>query len=756
MKLVIVESPTKAKTITKFVDKQYHVESSFGHVRDLPKNKLGVDVADQFTPTYVVPVKAKERVAELKKLAKQADEIYLATDEDREGEAIAWHLESLLSSGHPMKRITFHEITKSAILEALEHPRDIDPQLVNAQQARRILDRLVGYKLSPFLWTRVQYGLSAGRVQSVAVRLIVERERERRAFKQEEYWTIDVECIKDAIQFAAALVAIDGKKLEKLSIKTEQEATAIVTAVSGQPLVVQSVEKKEVGKKGPTPLTTSTLQIEANGQLGFSAKKTMIIAQKLYETGFITYMRTDSLNIAEQFLTATQSFLKSTYGERYATGAQRYKTKKAGAQEAHEAIRPTDVTRTPDAAKFRDAGLAALYELIWRRTVASQMPDAVLERTTVDMNAKQYTFRATGSTVVFDGFMKVYHATKEKLLPALANKDEVEVRSVTPNQHFTEPPARYSDASLVKALEEYGIGRPSTYAPTISTIIDRGYVNRDEGKRLFPTDIGMLVNDLLVEHFPQVVDYAFTAQMEKKLDDVAEGTTEWVPVLKQFYDPFISNLEAKEQVLKKEDIMKERVLGNDPKTGLPVIVKNGRFGPFVQVGVWTEEDKKAKKPKPRSASLLKGQSIDTITLEQALPLLTLPRVVGTTADGVEIMAADGRFGPYVKAGETSASLGEQFDPRTITEEDARALLTAAAEKKKKYMTPIAELGTDPNSNATIQVRNGRYGPYVTDGTTHVSLTKKLGIAPEEVTHEQAVELLEKKRKSPKRRWRSST
>lgn len=756
MKLVIVESPTKAKTITKFVGKQYQVESSFGHVRDLPKNKLGVDVDGDFTPTYVVPVKAKERVAALKKLAKQADEIYLATDEDREGEAIAWHLASLLPSTQPMKRITFHEITKPAIVAALEHPRDIDPQLVNAQQARRILDRLVGYKLSPFLWTKVQYGLSAGRVQSVAVRLIVERERERQAFKQEEYWTIDAECKKDATQFPASLVAIDGKKLEKLSIKTEGDAKKIVSTVAGVPFTVESIEKKEVGKKGPTPLTTSTLQMEANGQLGFSAKKTMIIAQKLYETGFITYMRTDSMNIAEQFLASAQAFLKSTYGAPYATGAKRYKTKKAGAQEAHEAIRPTDVSRTPESASFRDAGLAALYELIWRRTVASQMPDAVLQRTTVDLGAKQYTFRATGSTVVFDGFMKVYHATKEKLLPAMAQHDEIQVVSVTPNQHFTEPPARYSDASLVKALEEFGIGRPSTYAPTISTIIDRGYVNRDDGKRLFPTDIGMLVNDLLVEHFPQVVDFEFTAHLEQQLDNVAEGTTEWVPVLQQFYEPFNRNLEEKEKTLKKEDVMKERVLGDDPKTGLPVIVKNGRFGPFVQVGVWTEEDKKAKKPKPRSSSLLKGQSIDTLTLADAMKLLVLPRVVGTTADGVEIVAADGRFGPYVKAGEVSASLGDQFDPRAITEEEARALLTAAAEKKKKYMTPIAELGTDPNSAAPIQVRHGRYGPYITDGITHVSLTKKLGLAPEEVTHEQAVELLDKKRKNPKKSWRRSS
>lgn len=753
MKLVIVESPTKAKTITKFLTDDYQVESSFGHIRDLPKSKIGVDIAHHFTPTYEVPKRSKERVTELKRLSKKADEIYLATDEDREGEAIAWHLQELLkdSDRKPMKRIAFHEITRDAIHEALEHPRDIDPHMVDAQQARRILDRLVGYELSPFLWQKVQYGLSAGRVQSVAVRFIVERERERLAFKKDEYWTIDAECSKDGTTFPAALNAIDGKKLKKLSIGNEDEAKKIVEAVQGKPLTVSEVVTKQTSKKAPTPFTTSTLQITANNTLGFSAKQTMVLAQKLYETGKITYMRTDSMNLSQQFLTATQSFLQSTYGDQYATGSRTYSTTSKGAQEAHEGIRPTNVSATPDTAGIRDAGAKKLYQLIWSRAVASQMPDAKVERTTVDMDVAQYTFRATGSTIVFDGYMKVYRSATEKILPALAKGNTVDVTSITPNQHFTEPPARYSDATLVKALEEYGIGRPSTYAPTISTIIDRGYVERDDNKKLYPLDIANIVIDLLVEHFPDIVNFEFTAGMEQQLDDVADGKKEWVPVMEEFYAPFHENLVAKDKLLKKEDVMKERAVGKDPQTGLDVIVRNGRFGPFVQLGEWSEEDKKAKKNKPRSASLGKGQTIDTLTLEDALYRLILPRDVGQYTDGSMIVADDGRFGPYLRAGELTASLGEEYDPRTISLETAIQLLAEAAEKKKKLATPIAELGMDPVSNGKIQVRHGRYGPYVTDGTTNASITKKSGLVPEEVTLEQAIELLVKKREFNKKR-----
>lgn len=748
--LVVVESPTKAKTISKFLGKNYIVLSSFGHVRDLPKSALGVDPEDDFKPKYVVPTKAKKAVTELKKAAAAADEVLLATDEDREGEAIAWHIAHILKLDEKKaKRITFHEITKHAIEEALKEPRPLYQDLVNAQQARRILDRLVGYELSPLLWKKIRYGLSAGRVQSVALRLIVERERERKAFHIDEYWTIDAEFEKDNMVFPGKLASIAGKKLEKLDIKDEAAAKKIMAELEGASYTVSSVEKKEVSKKPPTPFTTSRLQMEANSKLGFSAKQTMALAQKLYETGRITYMRTDSMNLAEKFIGEAQAFVKEQYGEKYVTGGIRFKTNSKGAQEAHEAIRPTDVAVTPDTLKAElDDRMWKLYNLIWSRTVASQLPDAKLERTAVDLTAKDYVFRANGNSVVFDGFMKVYRSATEKLLPELAEKDTVKANEVIPNQHFTEPPARYSDATLVKVLEEHGIGRPSTYAPTISTLIDREYVERDDGKKLAPLDTAFIVNDVLVDHFPNIVDYEFTARMEKQFDDIAEGKEDWVEMLRAFYKPFHQNIETKDKELKKETIMKEKVVGVDPETGLDVIVKLGRFGPFVQLGTYTEEDKKAKKPKPKSGSLLKGMSIETLTLEDALSVLELPRDVGTTEDGETITAAIGPYGPYVKAGKVYGSLTEAYDPREIDEATARQVLKDAAEKKRKMMEPIAELGEDPESGKPILIKNGRFGPYITDGVTNVSVRK--GVEPKEVTREMAIEMLEKKRKAPKR------
>ncbi|PJA45013.1 type I DNA topoisomerase [Candidatus Uhrbacteria bacterium CG_4_9_14_3_um_filter_50_9] len=744
-KLLIVESPTKAKTINKFLGGQYQVLSSFGHIRDLPKSTIGVDVEHQFEPTYTIPTKSKKNVTELKKAAKEADEIYLATDEDREGEAIAWHVAEVLKlEPAKTKRITFHEITKSAIDEAVANPRVLDMNLVNAQQARRILDRLVGYELSPFLWQKVRRGLSAGRVQSVAMRLIVERERERRAFDVEEYWTIDGEFEKDAMSFPAKLSSIDGNKLEKLGIKTQEEAQKIVTDLEGATATVSAALKKQVKKAPPKPYTTSTLQIDGNNKLGYSAKQTMRLAQELYETGRITYMRTDSVNLADKFLTEAQDYIKATFGEKYAEGKKIYKTNKKGAQEAHEAIRPTEVTMHPDDLNGDvDPRAKKVYELIWRRTVASQLPAAQLERTSVDLTAKHYTFRANGSTVVFDGFMKVYHSAKEKLLPALEQGDVVHTTKIEPVQHFTEPPARYSDASLVKVLEEHGIGRPSTYAPTIGTIIDRGYVDRDESKKLFPTDIALIVSDLLVEHFSNIVDYEFTATMENTLDEVAEGTVEWAPMLEAFYVPFHENLERKTKELEREDIMPDRVLGNDPETGLPIIVRSGRFGGFVQIGEYSKEDKDAEKPKPKSASLLKDMNIESITLEDALVCLSFPRDVGVMENGEKIVAAIGRFGPYLKAGEMTASIKEPLDPATIDEAAARTALIEAAELKKKMATPIAEYGTDPTSGGELLLKHGRFGPYVTDGETNASLGKTRD--PEDMTREIAVEMLEKKR-----------
>lgn len=744
-KLLIVESPTKAKTINKFLGDRYTVLSSFGHIRDLPKSKIGVDVENGFEPTYTVPTKSKKQVTELRKAAKAADEIYLATDEDREGEAIAWHVAEVLKlPTEKTKRITFHEITQSAIDEAISAPRTIDQHLVEAQQARRILDRLVGYELSPFLWQKVRRGLSAGRVQSVAMRLIVERERERMAFKVDEYWTIDAQFEKDAIAFPGKLTKIGDQKLEKLSIGNQEEAEKIVTDLKGADVRVANIEKKQVKKSPPRPYTTSTMQIDGNNKLGFSAKQTMRLAQELYETGRITYMRTDSVNLAEKFLGEAQSFLGSTYGEKYTDGPKRYKTKKKGAQEAHEAIRPTDVTATPESLRSElEPRTWKLYDLIWRRTVASQMPAAQVERTAVDLHAKEYTFRSNGSTIVFDGFMKIYQSATEKILPALAEGDNVEAKSIVPTQHFTEPPARYSDASLVKILEEHGIGRPSTYAPTIGTIIDRGYVDRDDNKKLFPTDIAMIVTDLLVDHFSNIVDYEFTAKMERTLDEVAEGVVEWRPMLEAFYKPFHTNLETKSKELSREDIMPDRILGEDKETGLPIIARTGRFGGYVQIGSYTKEDKEAGKPKPKSASLLKGMNLESVTLEDALKCLSFPRDVGVTKDGEKIVAAVGRFGPYLKAGEVTASIKEPHDPSTIDEATSRQILIEAAELKKKMATPIAEFGEDPETKGEILLKHGRFGPYLTDGETNASLGKKL--TPEEVTRELAIEMLAKKR-----------
>jgi len=761
--LVIVESPTKAKTISKFLGKDYTVLSSFGHIRDLPKSALGVDTEHDFKPKYVIPTKAKKAVTELKKAAKDANEVLLATDEDREGEAIAWHIAKILDLDEKkIKRITFHEITKHAIEESLKEPRGLHENLVNAQQARRILDRLVGYELSPLLWKKIRYGLSAGRVQSVALRLVVERERERKAFHIDEYWTIDAEFERparpdasdsaggDQVSFSGKLAMIGDKKLEKLDIQNQAAADDIMKQLDGKTYMVSGVEKKEVSKKPPTPFTTSRLQMEANSKLGFSAKQTMALAQKLYETGRITYMRTDSMNLSEKFIGETQTFVVETFGDAYKTGGVRFKTSSKGAQEAHEAIRPTEVTSTPDALRqeLDDERMWKLYQLIWSRTVASQLPSAKLERTSVDIKAGDYTFRANGNAIVFDGFMRVYRSATEKILPELASGDVVDATSVTPNQHFTEPPARYSDATLVKSLEEHGIGRPSTYAPTISTLIDREYVERDEGKKLAPLDTAFIVNDVLVDHFPNIVDYEFTAKMEKDLDEVAEGETDWVAILRDFYVPFHENIEAKNEQLKKEDIMKEKVLGKDPETGLDVIVRLGRFGPFVQLGTYTEEDKKEKKPKPKSGSLLKGMSLEDLTLEEALTILELPRTVGTTEDGEEIVAAIGPYGPYVKAGKAYGSLTEEFDPRSIDEATARKVLLDAAETKRKLMEPLAELGDDPNSGKPIQIKNGRFGPYITDGETNVSVRKDT--EPKNVTREDAIEMLEKKRKAPKR------
>ena len=596
-KLVIVESPTKAKTISKFLGKEYKVESSYGHVRDLPKSKLGIDVENNFKPSYIIPVKAKKRVNELKREAEKADEVILASDEDREGEAIAWHIASILGlenletdkKNSRVKRIVFHEITKTAIEEAIKNPRSIDLNLVDAQQARRVLDRLVGYELSPFLWKKMFKGLSAGRVQSVAVRLIADREKEIQAFIPTEYWSVaatlesQANSGKENSIFEARLYKKEGKILEKLEIKNKEEADKILNDLNGTKYIVEDVEKKEAKRTPYAPFTTSGLQQEASNKLRYSAKQTMMIAQQLYENGYISYMRTDSTNLSQESLNAAKNFIESNFGKEYLLPEpRRFKTKSQGAQEAHEAIRPTDPFKTPDLFKEKlDAKQLKLYDLIWRRFVACQMPAAVFDSTTVDIAADKYSFRANGSVLKFDGWLKVYPSKfTEDILPELSKNETLNLIKIQPDQHFTEPPPRYSEASLIKALEEHGIGRPSTYAPTITTIQTRNYVAKNDQKRFFPTETGVMVNDLLVKHFPQIVDINFTAKMEENLDKIAEGKEKWVPVIKDFYEPFHKNLMQKNEEVAKQTV-EEKTDEVCVNCGKPMVIKRGRFGKFL-------------------------------------------------------------------------------------------------------------------------------------------------------------------------------
>ncbi len=581
MKLVIVESPTKAKTISKFLGDDFKIESSYGHIRDLPKSKLGIDVEKNFQPAYVIPTKSRKRVNELKKDAEKAKEVILATDEDREGEAISWHLVQALGLKNP-KRIAFHEITKKAIEEALKNPREIDLNLVDAQQARRILDRLVGYELSPFLWRKVFRGLSAGRVQSVAVRLIVDREREIQAFVPQEYWTIVATLLK-IIEFEAKLIKKDDKLLDKFAIKNKQEADEILKDLKGAEYKIEKIEKKESRRAPKPPFTTSTLQQEAANKLHFSAKQTMMLAQQLYENGFITYMRTDSVNLSEDSLKSAKEVINKNFGKEYSPAeTRRFKTKTKGAQEAHEAIRPSTPQDTPEKIKSKlDNKQFKLYDLVWRRFMACQMEEAVFDSTTVDISAKNYVFRANGSVIKFDGWLRVYpEKITETTMPQLAENEILKLIKLAPDQHFTEPPPRYGEAALIKALEEYGIGRPSTYAPTISTIQTRNYVEKNEQRKFAPTETGILVNDLLVEHFPEIVDAGFTAKMEEDLDEIAEGKKQWMPVIKEFYGPFHKNLEEKYKDVEKQNT-DEKTEEICEKCGKTMVIRHGRFGKFL-------------------------------------------------------------------------------------------------------------------------------------------------------------------------------
>lgn len=774
--LVIVESPAKAKTIKRFLGKDYIVEASMGHVRDLPSSTLAVDTEKTFEPEYEVPKEKQTVVKKLRAALKEASDLWIATDEDREGEAIGWHLTQVLKVKDPsqIKRIVFHEITEGAIKEAVQHPRTLDMKLVDAQQARRVLDRLVGYTLSPFLWKKVYRGLSAGRVQSVVVKIIVDREREIKAFNPVEYWTVEASLETEKKEsFTAQLQKRDGQKFVPSSKEETDEALA---ALQGVDYRVASTDEKELKKTPPPPFTTSTLQQEAARKLGFSVKQTMAVAQQLYEgvslgkgegmMGLITYMRTDSVNLSQKALDDCKWVIEQQYGREYVLSEPRtYKTKSKSAQEAHEAIRPTEMARTPQSmASILDHQQLKLYTLIWNRTVATQMSAAELKRVGADIAAGRFTFRATGQTIVFDGYLRVYQEGKDEgdakkeedveeggaLLPPLHEGDPLSLLTLAPEQHFTKPPPRYTEASLVKKLEEEGIGRPSTYAPTISTVQQRGYIKK-EGKQLLPEDVAFTVTDLLAEHFRDIVDLAFTAKMEQSLDDIAEGATTGAKFLKGFYAPFEQLVQDKTKEIQKKDVLKERILGIDPESRLPVVARTGRFGPYVQLGKPEDLPKKKgkEKVKLKSASIPKHISLDDVTMEQALALLSFPKELGKV-EGEPLVLAIGRFGPYLKCGDVSVSLRDK-DPLAVTFEDAQQLLHESKEQKKKAAQPLKTLGTDPESGGTILIKDGRFGPYVTDGKTNASLGKKR--TPESLTLEDAIDLLKKKRERGPSKWR---
>jgi DNA topoisomerase-1 len=585
MKLIIVESPTKSKTIGRFLGDNYKVLSSYGHIRDLPKSKLGIDVENNFEPKYVIPPKAKKVIKELKEQAQKAESIILATDEDREGEAISWHLSEILKDikKNSFKRIVFHEITEKAIKDALKNPRDINSGLVDAQQARRVLDRLVGYKLSPFLWKKVARGLSAGRVQSATLKMVTDREKERRSFESKEYWTIEALLKKKERKdmFSSLLSEYKSKKVEKFSIRGKEKAEKIVKELKNSEFKVKDIEKKEVKKNPLPPFTTSSLQQEAWKKLKFPAKITMITAQRLYETGLITYHRTDSLNLSSFSLSEAEKVIQKEYGKEYWPGfSRKYKTKSKGAQEAHEAIRPSFPDKNPENTNL-EKNQKLLYSLIWKRFIASQMSQAVFSSVSVNIEAKDSIFRASGQTLKFDGFLRVYKTKfKEEEIPPLEKGEILKLLKLNPLQHFTQPPSRYTEATLVKALEKEGIGRPSTYAPTISTIQNRNYIEKDENRKFKPTDIGELVNKVLEKHFPKIVDLKFTAQIEKKLDKIASGQKKWVPIIREFFFPFQENLEKKYEEVSKKELTEEKTEKTCPECGAPLVLKMGRFGKF--------------------------------------------------------------------------------------------------------------------------------------------------------------------------------
>ena len=780
--LVIVESPAKAKTIEKFLGKDYKVMSSYGHIRDLKAKEFSIDLEHNYAPEYVIPTDKKKLVSELKAAAKEASQVWLASDEDREGEAISWHLYVVLGlKPENSKRIVFHEITKSAILRAIETPRDIDINLVNAQQARRVLDRIVGFELSPILWKKVKPALSAGRVQSVAVRLIAEREREINAFVAEA-----------AYRVIANFILPDGTTVLKAELnrrlKDEKEVAAFLEACAKASFTIEDITRKPVKKSPAPPFTTSTLQQEAARKLGYSVSQTMMTAQRLYESGLITYMRTDSVNLSDLALGTAKEEILKTYGERYYKFRQ-YHTKSKGAQEAHEAIRPTYISNEEIEGTVQER---RLYDLIRKRTIASQMADAELERTTISVAVSGQTekFVAVGEVLSFDGFLQVYRESSDDenereqengILPPVKKGESLSLGDMVATERFTQRPPRYTEASLVRRMEELGIGRPSTYAPTIQTIQNREYVMKGDkegieraykvvtlskdGKirsvekreiygadrnKLIPTDIGFVVNDFLMSYFPDVLDYNFTANVEKEFDLIAEGEMEWTSAIDKFYKLF-HPIVVKTTETRMEHRVGERELGVDPATGEPVFVKIGRFGPVVQIGAARSYDKEAA-TKPRFATLRKGQSIETITLEEALKLFELPRVVGEY-EGKEMVAAIGRFGPFIRHDGKFVSIPKTLDPMTITADEAISLIEE--KKKKDEERFVKRFDEEPE----LEILKGRFGPYIAYKKKNYRLPKSVE-NPQELTLAQCLEIVkeadskpasEKKRRAPRRK-----
>ena len=747
--LVIVESPAKAKTIEKFLGKDFHVLSSYGHIRDLKKKDFSIDIENSFKPIYEIPADKKKVVSELKAAAKKAETVWLASDEDREGEAISWHLYDALDLQEAKtKRIVFHEITKDAIQEAIKNPRKIDQNLVDAQQARRVLDRIVGFELSPVLWRKIKPALSAGRVQSVAVRLVVEREREIHHFKSEAAYRIIAHFTKEENGHRHEIKAEYNKRL-----KTKAEALALLEKLKTSTFTVGDVHVRPAKKSPAPPFTTSTLQQEASRKLGFSVGQTMMVAQRLYESGKITYMRTDSVHLSALAIGTAKTEISGQYGEKYIKSRQ-YATRSKGAQEAHEAIRPTYISTHEIDGSAQEK---RLYELIWKRTIASQMADAELERTTADITVSnsEGKFVANGEVIKFDGFLRVYlegtdeenGENEEGMLPPMKKDEQLDMLETNATERFTQRPPRYTEAALVRKMEELGIGRPSTYAPTISTIINREYVEKGnvEGEeriyniltlkkgvikdsdkkeiagadknKLIPTDIGMVVNDFLVEYFPSVIDYNFTANVEKDFDRIAEGKAQWNKAIADFYKVFHPIVEETSK-MRTEHKAGERVLGTDPKTGRQVSVKIGRYGAMAQIGTQDEEEK------PLFASLQKSQSIETITLEETLKLFELPRTLGEFREK-EVVIGVGRFGPYIRHNSKFVSLPKGVDPLEIQLDEAIELIEAKEKKdREKIITTFEE---DPD----LQVLNGRYGPYIAYKKSNYKIPK--GQKPEELT-----------------------